>query len=52
MNIMQCKISYNARKSGILLPSGEFKLFNLTTLQVEKKGKLVSRTASDATLKP
>lgn len=50
--IMQCKVSYNATKLGILLHSGEFKLFNLTTLQVEKEGKIISETATDATLKP
>lgn len=50
--IMQCKMSYNATKLGILLHSGEFKLFNLTSLQVEKDGKVISETATDATLKP
>lgn len=51
-NIMQCKVSYNTTKLGILLHTGEFKLFNLTSLQVEKEGKIISETASDATLKP
>ncbi|SHL76274.1 hypothetical protein [Flavobacterium saccharophilum] len=50
--IMQCKVSYNATKLGILLHSGEFKLFNLTSLQIEKEGKVISETATDATLKP
>jgi len=50
--IMQCKVSYNATKLGILLHSGEFKLFSLTSLQVEKEGKVTSETATDATLKP
>jgi hypothetical protein len=50
--IMQCKVSYNASKLGILLLSGEFKLFNLTTLQVEKEAKVIAETASDAVLKP
>ncbi|SHL30198.1 hypothetical protein [Flavobacterium chilense] len=50
--IMQCKVSYNTSKLGVLLFSGEFKLFNLTTLQVEKEGKIIPETASDATLKP
>ncbi|MNG04411.1 hypothetical protein D3C84_875390 [compost metagenome] len=49
---MQCKMSYNATKLGILFHSGEFKLFNLTSLQVEKEGKIISETATDATLKP
>ncbi len=51
-SIMQCKVSYNTSKLGILLHSGEFKLFNLTSLQVEKEGKVISETATDATLKP
>lgn len=50
--IMQCKMSYNATKLGILLFSGEFKLFNLTSLLVEKEGKIISETATDAALKP
>ena len=32
--------------------SGEFKLFNLTSLQVEKEAKVIPETASDATSKP
>lgn len=51
-NIMQCKVSYNTSKLGILLFSGEFKLFNLTSLQVEKEAKVIQETASDATSKP
>lgn len=51
-NIMQCKVSYNNSKLGILLFSGEFKLFNLTSLQVEKEAKVIPETASDATSKP
>lgn len=51
-NIMQCKVSYNTSKLGILLLSGEFKLFNLTSLQIEKEGKIIGETASDAALKP
>ncbi|KQX15318.1 hypothetical protein [Flavobacterium sp. Root420] len=50
--IMQCKVSYNATKLGVLLHSGEFKLFNLTSLQVEKEGKIISETSTDAALKP
>lgn len=50
--IMQCKVSYDHSKLGILLHSGEFKLFNLNSLQVEKEGKIISETATDATLKP
>lgn len=50
--IMRCKVSYNATKLGILLHCGEFKLFSLTSLQVEKEGKVINKTATDATLKP
>lgn len=50
--IMQCKVSYNHTKLGILLFSGEFKLFNLTSLQIEKEAKVIPETASDATSKP
>lgn len=34
---------YNATQLEILLFSGEFKLFNLTSLQVEKEGKIKPR---------
>jgi hypothetical protein len=50
--IMQCKVSYNHSKLGILLHSGEFKLFNLNSLTAEKEGKVIPETATDATLKP
>jgi len=50
--IMQCKVSYDHSKLGILLHSGEFKLFNLNSLQVEKESKIISETATDAALKP
>lgn len=50
--IMQCKVSFNATKLGVLLHSGEFKLYNLTSLQVEKEGKIIPETATDAALKP
>ncbi|KFF06357.1 hypothetical protein [Flavobacterium reichenbachii] len=50
--IMQCKVSYNNSKLGILLHSGEFKLFNLNTLTAEKEGKIITETAADAALKP
>ncbi|WP_409416295.1 hypothetical protein [Flavobacterium sp. PS2] len=50
--IAQYKVSYNMSKLGILLNSGEFKLFNLTTLQVEKEGKVIAEIAKDATMKP
>lgn len=50
--IMQCKVSYNDSKLGILLHSGEFKLFNLNSLALEKEGKPIAETATDAALKP
>ncbi|MCC9020170.1 hypothetical protein [Flavobacterium lipolyticum] len=50
--IMQCKVSFNATKLGILLHTGEFKLYNLTSLQVEKEAKVIAETATDAALKP
>jgi hypothetical protein len=50
--IMQCKVSYNHSKLGILLHSGEFKLFNLNSLTAEKEEKVIPETATDAALKP
>jgi hypothetical protein len=50
--IMQCKVSYNHSKLGILLHSGEFKLYDLNSLAVEKEGKIIAETAADAALKP
>ena len=50
--ITQCKVSYNHSKLGILLHSGEFKLYNLSSLAVEKEGKIIDETATDAALKP
>ncbi|MBF7093321.1 hypothetical protein IUY40_17445 [Flavobacterium sp. ALJ2] len=51
-DILQCKVSYNKSKLGILLHNGNFKLFNLTTLQVEKEGKVIGETAKAALTKP
>lgn len=50
--IMQCKVSYNHSKLGILLHSGEFKLYDLNSLAVEKEGKIIAETETDAALKP
>jgi hypothetical protein len=50
--IMQCKVSYNNSKLGILLHSGEFKLFDLNSLAAEKEAKIITETAADAALKP
>ncbi|RZJ52165.1 MAG: hypothetical protein EOO44_12665 [Flavobacterium sp.] len=51
-SIMQCKVSYNHKKLGALLHSGEFKLYDLTSLTLEKDTKAILETATDATLKP
>lgn len=50
--IMQCKVNYGKNKLGVLLHNGDFKLFNLTTLQVEKEGKAIGETATNAPVKP
>lgn len=50
--IMQCKMSYDHEKLAVLLHSGDFKLFNINSLQVEKEIKATAETATDATLKP
>ena len=50
--IMQCKVSYNHKKLGILLHSGEFRLFDLNNLQAEKTATIIAATAENATQKP
>ena len=50
--IMQCKVSYNHSKLGILLHSGEIKVFNLNSLQIEKEAKVIAETAEDSKQKP
>lgn len=50
--IMQCKVSYNQSKLGILLHSGEFRLFDLNSLQFVKTGNISTATAEDSTQKP
>jgi hypothetical protein len=50
--IMQCKVSYNHKKLGVLLHSGEFNLFDLKTLQLEKKANIIPETAKDSKQKP
>ncbi|AWW00036.1 hypothetical protein [Arcticibacterium luteifluviistationis] len=50
--IMQCKVSYNASKIGILLYSGEFKLFDLSTLSLVKEGGIIAATETASTQKP
>jgi hypothetical protein len=50
--IMQCKVSYNHKKIGILLHSGEFRLFDLNSLSLDKSANIISATAEDSTQKP
>ena len=50
--IMQCKVSYNQSKLGILLYSGEFRLFDLSSLQNLKTANIIAVTAEDSTQKP
>ena len=50
--IMQCKVSYNHSKLGILLHSGEIKLFDLNSLQAIKEAKVITETAEDSKQKP
>lgn len=50
--IMQCKVSYNQSKLGILLHSGEFRLFDLNSLKAEKTANLIAETATTSTQKP
>ncbi|GIZ07976.1 hypothetical protein [Flavobacterium sp. UMI-01] len=51
-NIMQCKVSYNHKKLGILLHSGEFKLYDLSSNQLEKSAKIIDETLTTSTQKP
>ncbi len=50
--IMQCKVSYDHTKLAVLLHSGDFKLYDISSLQVAKEIKATTETATDATLKP
>jgi hypothetical protein len=50
--ILQCKVSYNNKKLGILLHSGEFKLFDLKSLKAEKTANIIATTAEDSKQKP
>lgn len=50
--IMQCKVSYNHKKLGVLLHSGEMRLFDLNSLQLDKSASIIAQTAEDATQKP
>lgn len=49
---MQCKVSYNHKKLRILLHSGEFRLFDLNSLQAEKTASIIAATAENSTQKP
>ncbi|WP_289664499.1 hypothetical protein [Flavobacterium panacagri] len=50
--IMLCKVSYDLKKLAVLLHSGDLKIFNINSQQVEKEIKATTATATDATLKP
>jgi len=50
--IMQCKVSYNNKKIGILLHSGEFRLFDLSSLKTDKTANIIAETATNSTQKP
>ncbi|MCG9793381.1 hypothetical protein [Flavobacterium algicola] len=51
-NIMQCKVSYNHKKLGILLHSGEIKIYDLNSLQQDKSASVIAATSADSTQKP
>ncbi|WP_372757658.1 hypothetical protein [Mariniflexile sp.] len=51
-SIMQCKVSYNLNKLGVLLYSGDLKIFNLSNLSLEKDNNVISPTATSAASKP
>ena len=50
--IMQCKVSYNHKKLGVLLHSGEMRVYDLSSLSLDKTANIISATAEDATQKP
>lgn len=51
-DIMQCKVSYDLSKLGVLLHSGDLKIYDLNTLALKNSGNVISITAKDATQKP
>ncbi len=51
-DIMQCKISVDGKKLGVLLHSGELKLIDLSTGKIEKQGKIMNPTDKGDTQKP
>lgn len=51
-DIMQCKVSYNKSKLGILLHSGEFKLYDLSNSALLTEGTIISSTESSSSQKP
>ncbi|MFA9191933.1 hypothetical protein AAGV28_11200 [Flavobacterium sp. FZUC8N2.13] len=50
--IMQGKVSYNQKKLGVLLHSGEFKLFDLNSLSLDKSATIIAETDTKSTQKP
>jgi hypothetical protein len=52
-DIMQCKISYDLQKLGVLLHSGDFVSYDLNTLKIAKATiNVISSTAKDSKQKP
>lgn len=49
---MQCKVSYDHKKLGILLHSGEMRIYDLNSLQSDKTTTIIAATAEDSTQKP
>lgn len=50
--IMQCKVSYNKEKLGVLLHSGQFNLFDLNSLLLNKSATIMAATDTKSTQKP
>ncbi len=50
--IMQCKVSRNGSKIGVLLHTGDFKLFDLNTLTLLREGNIIQATETTSTQKP
>jgi hypothetical protein len=51
-DIMQCKVSFDKKKLGILLHSGDLKLYDLITEKSEKETKAINATDKASTQKP
>ncbi|GAL89266.1 hypothetical protein [Jejuia pallidilutea] len=51
-DIMQCKVSYDHNKLGVLLHSGELSIFDIATESLISKSMVISSTATDSSQKP